>query len=346
MTDSEEPSMRVAISDFPIYDGLTDPEAFLRQCNRLAVLGGIDEGQLAAIVAVRCRGLALQAVEANPGEDVCALLRRIFPSRTAASAATELSSLRKDGPVLPYALRIQQLVREACPEFFDQSGAVKRTCASSHEAALFRHFLVGLPDEDKLILSRQGATTFTAAVKELVREEEVTTTSQSPKVSFAVQLENRPCSPRQDHAHPDAGYPPASSEDWRRRRSSSPGPIGGRSAHDRPRPPSRSGSRSPGRWREGNDRQRRAPGGPELRHDWRGQRRQRPAGPPTSSRVWTPSSGGDSRGDGADQTARPRQQDEFEVEGRRSGMVRCWSCGGAGHMKRHCPNAWLGGHVW
>ena len=51
--------LRVAVSDFPVYDGSVPPDDFIAQCRRLASLGGIPDEQLSAIITVRCRGLAL-----------------------------------------------------------------------------------------------------------------------------------------------------------------------------------------------------------------------------------------------------------------------------------------------
>ena len=41
---------------------------------------------------------------------------------------------------MDYSLTIRKLVTEACPEFFDATGGVKKTCVPAHQAALYRHF--------------------------------------------------------------------------------------------------------------------------------------------------------------------------------------------------------------
>ena len=81
----------VSLSDFPVFDGNGCPDTFIRQCRRVAALGGIDEAQLSAIMAARCRGLALQAVE-NGGNaaDVAALLTSAFgPHQRPETAAAQ-----------------------------------------------------------------------------------------------------------------------------------------------------------------------------------------------------------------------------------------------------------------
>ena len=55
----------VTLADFPVYDGSVSPEPFIRQCRRLAELGGIPEEKLGGILAARCRGLLLRPTPAG-----------------------------------------------------------------------------------------------------------------------------------------------------------------------------------------------------------------------------------------------------------------------------------------
>ena len=48
---------------------------------------------------------------------------------------------------------------------------MKKICSPSYDAALYRHFLLGLSVEERVLLSRQGVKSFSAAVDELKREE-------------------------------------------------------------------------------------------------------------------------------------------------------------------------------
>ena len=169
---SGQPVIKVALSDFPLFDGTTSLDSFLSQCKRLSRLGNIKDDHLPTIISARCRGLAQQVVEgAAAGSDVTAVLRRAF-SATSATAAAQLSSLKKGNmSVIEYSLEVKRLIRSACPEFFDSNGKVKSCCGISYQAALYRHLLVGLNERDKVLISRQGAATFDAVVDELLREE-------------------------------------------------------------------------------------------------------------------------------------------------------------------------------
>ena len=179
MAEKEESNIRasgvvlVTMADFPVCDGSVPPDSFLRRCRRLAELGGIPDDKLGAVLAARCRGLALQLVEsAGSRGEVETLLKETFGPKQPEAAAAQLSAVVKGSmSVLDYSLHIQKLVVEACPEFFDATGVFKKRCAPSHQAALCRHFLVGLSPTDKCFLSRQGVTSFDAAVRELTREE-------------------------------------------------------------------------------------------------------------------------------------------------------------------------------
>ena len=66
-TAASQSVIPVSLSDFPIYDGSSAPERFIQQCKRLAALGGILNDQLQTIIAARCRGLALEVIEADGG---------------------------------------------------------------------------------------------------------------------------------------------------------------------------------------------------------------------------------------------------------------------------------------
>ena len=104
--------------------------------------------------------------------DVTGRLRAAFGAKTSELAVSRLSSAAKgDAPVLEYATCIRELVRDACPEFYDASGKVKSICVPAHKAALYRHFLIGLSPQEKLLLSRQNVSTFDAALDVLRREE-------------------------------------------------------------------------------------------------------------------------------------------------------------------------------
>ncbi|KAF0314433.1 hypothetical protein FJT64_015107 [Amphibalanus amphitrite] len=165
--------LRVGVSDFPVYDGSVPPDDFIAQCRRLMTLGGIPADQLPAIMTVRCRGMALQVLEGDGGQtDVTTLLQKAFGDKPPEAAAAQLSTAQKGTmPVLEYSVLIRRLVRGACPEFFGDDGAVKKICVPAHQAALYRHFLVGLSTEEKILLSRQGVKSFDAAIEELRREE-------------------------------------------------------------------------------------------------------------------------------------------------------------------------------
>ncbi|KAF0302785.1 hypothetical protein FJT64_025152 [Amphibalanus amphitrite] len=165
--------LRVGVSDFPVYDGSVPPDDFIAQCRRLTTLGGIPADQLPAIMTVRCRGMALQVLEGDGGQtDVTTLLQKAFGDKPPEAAAAQLSAAQKGTmPVLEYSVLIRRLVRGACPEFFGDDGAVKKICVPAHQAALYRHFLVGLSTEEKILLSRQGVKSFDAAIEELRREE-------------------------------------------------------------------------------------------------------------------------------------------------------------------------------
>ncbi|KAF0290326.1 hypothetical protein FJT64_011444 [Amphibalanus amphitrite] len=121
--------VRVTLADFPVYDGSVPPNSFIRQCRRLAELGGIPADRLGSVMAARCRGLALQLVE-SAGEhgDLASLLTEAFGSGQPEAAATQLSAIEKGSmSALDYSLTVKRLVTEACPEFFDSNGGVKKT---------------------------------------------------------------------------------------------------------------------------------------------------------------------------------------------------------------------------
>ena len=163
----------VSLSDFPEYDGSSDPATFIKQCRRVATLGRIDDKQLATILAARCRGLALQAIETKRDQgDIIDVLEDTFGAKQRSqAAATQLSTFKKLGmPVSEYSVKIRALVTDACPEMFDSAGCLKKICVPAYEAALSRHFLIGLAESERLLLSRQGAVTFRKAVAELMRE--------------------------------------------------------------------------------------------------------------------------------------------------------------------------------
>lgn len=326
-------SITVSVSDFPVYDGSSSPEGFVRQCKRLATLGGIPDATLSSILVARCRGLALQVVEsAAASDDVEATLREAFGRSPPELAAEKLSCVRKGTmPVLEYSLLIQGLVKKACPEFFDGDEAVKKICVPAYSAALFRHFLVGLSLDERRLLSRQGCTTFDDAVKELVREESFSDSQlaaahwtecaaadpgdrrQHPRspsarqaaVSFCrddvSQRHRSPSPPRWEPAPGRRGW----SEDARRQRDATA--AGGSSGHI--------SGRSPGRpWRPRDDL------GPSSST----RRGSRPE--PAPGRVPRARSGSAPRED-----IRPQRN-----TGQRE--PQCWLCRGFGHLKRECPN--------
>ena len=169
-------AIRVSLNDFPVFDGVGCPDSFISQCRRVATLGGLDEQQLSAIMATRCRGLALQVIENNTSSDSIAdILKSAFGAQQRPEeAAMKLSAIKKHtSSVAEYALQIKTLVKKACPELFDQTGSVKKVCAPAYQAALYRHFLTGLTPDERLLLSRQGASSFDAAVRELSWEESI-----------------------------------------------------------------------------------------------------------------------------------------------------------------------------
>ena len=343
MAEKEESNIRasgvvlVTMADFPVYDGSVPPDSFLRQCRRLAELGGIPDDKLGAVLSARCRGLALQLVESvgSRGE-VETLLKETFGPKQPEAAAAQLSAVVKGSmSVLDYSLHIQKLVAEACPEFFDATGVVKKTCAPSHQAALYRHFLVGLSPTDKCLLSRQGVTSFDAAVRELTREERLARSCgdhqqpTGPTVSWASDNISQ-CHGVSRSGEVDIPYWRREDDESPRRRGASPGDGRRRWRGGSPAPPpppsrcaagclARSDRRSTGRPRSprvGRAAQRsvRSPG---RRDSASGERY--PQRPATGDRV--PGGAGASPGRG---------------DGRRT--VQCWSCRGFGHLKRQCPN--------
>ena len=180
-TASEMSDLRVTVCVFPFYDGSSRPSDFLRQCSRLAKLGGLPDEKLCEIIAARCKGIALEvinAIEDCKGPLSLEKIREEFTARfesgaaTAQQAAQALSTLSKGSDTAAeYGLKAQQLVRKACPEFFDDNNQVKKICVPAHAAALYRHFLIGISDHEKRLLSRLKAGTFEACISELTREE-------------------------------------------------------------------------------------------------------------------------------------------------------------------------------
>ena len=355
------PVIRVSLSDFPIYDGSSAPDRFIQQCERLAALGGIADGQLQTVIAARCRGLALEIVEAD-GEvvDVTGRLRAAFGAKTSELAVSRLSSAAKgDAPVLEYATRIKELVRDACPEFYDASGKVKTICVPAHKAALYRHLLIGLSPQEKLLLSRQNVSTFDAAVDVLRREETLADAfgEEEGRASARVQWtdrevmnvgrgdmesptpsgdRNREDSSRRERDRPSVERarrsPSPARGSWGRSRAAA---AGGRSGGS-PYAPSRGGPRgSPRRddspWPTRRGDPRRAP----RRGDspWAARRGDSRPAPrrddtsPDSEEEWRPGRPGGRRGS-------PAPPDRTRRE------VRCWSCRGYGHLKRQCPNGY------
>ena len=120
---------------------------------------------------------------------------------------------------------------DARPEMFDTAERVKKICAPAYVAALYRHFLTGLSEPERLLLSRQGAVTFRKAVEKLFREEAVAETSAEFRRSTAESLEVSWADPvagrvgaRTDRRWRPGSSPPGSGSaggGWRARR----GPI-------------------------------------------------------------------------------------------------------------------------
>lgn len=325
------PQLRVAIADFPTYDGSVSPEDFLTQCRRLAHLGGISGDSLAPIVAARCMGDALSVVNDMEGQHGRLTLGQItdtltahFSIRpTAEQAAIQLSHLVKGNmKAREYGQQVRRLVQRACPEFFQKNGQLKRTSASAHSAALYRHFLVGLNQDETALLSRMKVTSFGAAIDELVREESIAGAGMGAPaepwhqvhrgVHWASPLRREirafhdDVDSHQIRIPPDS--PPTSTEQRAGNRYHRRDPRWSstrRSVSPRPRP-QRTPSPSPSRAGPGTC----ASDGP-----------QHPRGGPSGQRA------------------------EAEPAGAagRDRLPSCWSCGGRGHFKRHCPNAWLAG---
>ena len=381
-------ALSVSVSDFPTYDGAGSPEDFVRQCSRLATLGNLPDSQLGAIVAARCQGRALSVVNGieEAGTElslttVTTQLRAHFGGATGSveQATQSLATLSKGHlSAQSYGLKVKQLVRRACPEFFGEDGQVKKVCVPSYNAALYRHFLAGLSSEDRCLLSRQKATTFEQCLSEFTREEGLETAEVTSAVSSRRVRWDGVDGPGHDQA----------AHQWRpavdsRGRSGSPG-AGQRDSPTREQrwcdepeeyggyPERRSGFRERrSRWGSpGTDSTQPGPrrwtgnpsgGSPGRRHStspWGG-----------TGRTWTRSSGGgaptDGTGSGRGEAHRarargrapspraaggraartPSPEADYGVEGRRSGIVRCWSCGGVGHMKRQCPNEFAGRRV-
>ena len=364
----------VSLNDFPVFDGVGCPESFIRQCARVAALGGIDDDQLSAIMAARCRGLALQVVESSTDSaDVADLLKSAFAAQQRPEAAAMQLSVIKKGSmsVTEYALQVKTLVRKACPELFDQTGSAKKTCAPAYQAALYRHFLTGLAPEERLLLSRQGASSFDAAVRELTREEEFAQLSaadsggamQSLGVHWAdsAVADGRP---RARSASRELAGTLADVELGERRRcfqTRSPGPASPRRAWRDPSRVSSDAEREERRRRS----QPRSPSPASYRRAWRDDPSDGGAGGRAARSV--EESGGSRRSDprrtgwrGRRQSRSPRRWSESEDEDEmpaRSGsrtrrgsaapdrdrqQVRCWSCRGYGHLKRQCPNGQQG----
>ena len=151
------------MSDFPFYDGSSRPSDFMRQCRRLARLGDVAEEKLCEIIAARCRGAALEVINAIDNFNGPLSLEKIqveFTARFESGAATTqqaaeaLSALKKGSDTAAeYGLKVQQLVRKACPEFFNDDGQVKKIRVPAHGAALYRHFLIGISEQEKRLLS-------------------------------------------------------------------------------------------------------------------------------------------------------------------------------------------------
>ena len=317
--------IRVALSDFPLFDGTTSLDLFLSQFQRLAQLGGFGVDHLPSIIAARCRGLAQQVVEgAAAGSDVEAVLRRAF-SATSATAAAQLGSLKKGNmSVIEYSLEVKKLIRSACPEFFDSTGKVKSVCGVSYQAALYRHLLVGLNDQDKTLISRQGAATFEAAVDELLREEALQSGAdvERPGVHWAECVAVEAGERRlPDQAPSPRDRREVSPEGRSGRRWMSPGRAGG-GGRSRGRSPA--GRPSGGGWRNRGGPRGRSPGG--------GGRAGTPSPPPV-------------RGRSAARYSSPgrRESSSSEDERQRQRPPQCYACRGFGHLERDCPNVRRGG---
>ena len=354
----------VAVSDFPCFDGSTPAEDFLAQCQRLGDLGSLTPANLGKVVAARCSGRALQVVnelDCSSGEltfeTVSQALTIHFSSHpTADQAAVLLSRLSKGSlSAREYGQRVKTLVRQACPEFFS-GGLVKKICMPSHEAALYRHFLVGLSPAETSLISRMKAATFEAALSELVREETLAdmTNVDDTFLTAPVARGNRPTVRWASPVRWDR-----SDEPWSERGAASRG----RSADGGYRRP-RAEDYDAGDWTAhrgrrdvspdyrltGGDRRWRGRGRslPGARPAWRGERGPR-----------SPSPGARRPGDrGARRPGMEQDYDYMEEEeerggraapdrgepyrpgspGGRGGAPRCWSCRGWGHLKRHCPN--------
>lgn len=335
MATSDVTSLSISLSDFPVYDGKESPEEFLKQCRRISQLGNFSEDKLSSIIAARCRGLALQLVQSNDaGVDVAELLTSSFSSqRRPETAAAQLSVLKRGSlSVVEYALQVRSLVRQACPEFFDGSGSIKKICVPSHEAALYRHFLIGLDPEERRLLSRQRAGTFEEAVAELSREEAFTRLDQADSVMEKSCMEVHWADLTQDTSTPPREK---SREEWPSRgRDSSRSRQEGRRGQSQSRSPyrswrSRHNSSSSDRSEDGGTAEPRRMG-PGWTHR-RDSRRPASPRPPRRSSEWRQSS----RREYSSSPRHTRVQPESS-QGRR--QVQCWSCRGFGHLKRQCPN--------
>ena len=363
----------VSLSDFPEYDGSSDPETFIKQCRRVATLGRIDDKQLATILAARCRGLALQAIETKRDQgDIIDVLEDTFGAKQRSqAAATQLSTFKKLGmPVSEYSVKIRALVTDACPEMFDSAGCLKKICVPAYEAALYRHVLIGLSESERLLLSRQGAVTFRKAVDELMREEAVSETSAEFRRSAAESLEVSwadPVAAEAGASGSGSGRVEARAARRWRPRSSPPGSesAGGRrvsSWHEDDTDSEdsytdsaagmagggesgwrRRGQSSPGGRQSSRTRQGRSPSPRRWWGDRGGPRSPRP-GPRVTSY--------NRRGQGRSPSPRPGQGDRGVSPSPRAGprdrrspppqqvrrQPRCWSCRGYGHLKASCPN--------
>ena len=324
--------LKVSIADFPLYDGSVSPEDFLAQCSRLAGLGGISSDSLASIVAARCSGRALSVVNEleqrlgrlSMAQLTTSLTTHFSAQPTAAQAAMQLAQLVKGRrKAREYGQQVRLLVRTACPEFFTKDGTVKNTSMPAYNAALFRHFLVGLSAEEATLISRLKATTFEEAIEELVREESL------PRTEEAASDDNWPpsgstghvrwASPIRDESYRRSGaagdrysFAPRSASPTGRAQRSTPRSA---SPGDRAAPPRAPRSASPAR-RSASPDDRWGGGGWRPRGDRRG------------------------AGGGAGAAAGPGAEEGGDDDDRRPA---CWSCGGRGHFKRHCPNGWLAG---
>ena len=122
--------------DFPCYDGSSPPEDFLRQCRRLAALGGVPEARLCCIIASKCQGADLEAVDTREdtrGElDLSAIqaeLKAQFGGGrdSVEQAAQALATLVKGTlSAQEYGLKIKRLVRLSCPDFLGEYGRAKK----------------------------------------------------------------------------------------------------------------------------------------------------------------------------------------------------------------------------